>query len=179
MEEKLLEQAVLAGDCFWCVEAALGALRGVVKVEPGYAGGAAPNPSYEQVCTGETGHAEAVRIGFDPEIISFRELLEAFFAVHDPTTLNRQGADVGTQYRSAVFYLSDEQRRTAEEMIEELGSELPAPIVTEVAPLKQFCPAEDYHRDYYRRNPDQGYCRAVIAPKLAKFRRAFQDKIRG
>jgi peptide-methionine (S)-S-oxide reductase len=175
-----LETATLAGGCFWCLEAVFLELRGVEKVESGYAGGAVPDPSYEQVCTGDTGHAEVVQVTFDPAIISYRDLLEIFFTIHDPTTLNRQGADVGTQYRSAVVYHSAAQQETAEAVIAELEAEKvwDAPIVTQVVPLETFYPAEDYHRDYYRRNPGQGYCRAVIAPKVAKLRKIFFEKLK-
>jgi len=173
------EVATLAGGCFWCLEAVYGQLRGVERVESGYAGGHLPDPTYEQVCSGSTGHAEVVQITFDPDVVSYRELLEVFFTIHDPTTLNRQGADVGPQYRSAIFYHTPEQRATAEALIAELEEQQvwPNPIVTELAPLSQFYPAEDYHRDYYRRNPGQAYCRVVIAPKLAKFRSSFQEKL--
>jgi peptide-methionine (S)-S-oxide reductase len=155
-------------------------LRGVAEVVPGYAGGHVKNPTYEQVCTGTTGHAEAVQITFDPEVISYKELLQVFFTVHDPTTLNRQGADVGPQYRSAIFYHSAEQRSIAEEVIRELteAKVWDAPIVTEVTPFTEFYPAEEYHRDYFRRNPNAGYCRVVIAPKVAKFRKQYAEKLR-
>ncbi len=175
-----LEQATLAGGCFWCLEAVFLELRGVEKVESGYAGGTVPNPTYEQVCTGRTGHAEVVQVRFDPSVIGYRELLEIFFTIHDPTTLNRQGADVGTQYRSAVFVHDAAQRTTAEAVMAELVAEnvWDAPIVTQVVPLEAFYPAEEYHRDYYRRNPGQGYCRAVIAPKVAKLRKIFFEKLK-
>jgi peptide-methionine (S)-S-oxide reductase len=174
------EVATLAGGCFWCLEAAFAELKGVERVESGYTGGRTPNPSYEQVCSGTTGHAEVVQITFDPEVVSFRDLLHVFFTIHDPTTLNRQGADAGTQYRSAIFYHSPEQRAAAEQVMAELGAEevWDAPIVTELVPLERFYPAEEYHRDYYRRNPDQGYCRAVIAPKVAKVRKLYLDKLK-
>ncbi|MGE5529865.1 MAG: peptide-methionine (S)-S-oxide reductase MsrA [Patescibacteria group bacterium] len=167
--------ATLAGGCFWCLEAVFQGLRGVLRVVPGYAGGVTQNPTYEQVCTGRTGHAEAVRIDFDPNVITFRDLLEVFFAAHDPTTLNRQGADVGTQYRSAVFYHDDGQKAEAERVIADLGraGRLPGPVVTEVVPFTAFYPAEERHRDYYRLNPDSPYCRLVISPKLAKLRREY------
>ncbi len=175
-----LEQATLAGGCFWCLEAVFLELRGVEKVESGYAGGTVPNPTYEQVCTGRTGHAEVVQVTFDPSVIGYRDLLEIFFTLHDPTTLNRQGADVGTQYRSAVFVHDAAQRTTAEAVMAELVAEnvWDAPIVTQVVPLEAFYPAEEYHRDYYRRNPGQGYCRAVIAPKVAKLRKIFFEKLK-
>jgi peptide-methionine (S)-S-oxide reductase len=178
--EQTRETATLAGGCFWCVEAVFDELRGVERVEPGYAGGHTPNPTYQQVCTGTTGHAEVARITFDPREVSYRELLEVFFATHDPTTLNRQGADVGTQYRSAVFFHTPEQEATAREVIADLEAQgiWDAPVVTEVAPLAEFYPAEDYHRDYFRRNPAQPYCRAVVAPKVAKFRKQFLEKLK-
>jgi len=174
------EVATLAGGCFWCLEAAFQQLNGVEKVESGYAGGHVANPSYEQVCTGTTGHAEVLQITFDPAIISFDDLLHVFFTIHDPTTLNRQGGDVGTQYRSAIFYHGPEQKAVAERVIAELQAEgvWDDPIVTEVKPLEIFYPAEEYHRDYYRRNPNQGYCRAVIAPKVAKVRKLYLEKLK-
>lgn len=174
------ETATLGGGCFWCLEAIFNDLRGVKKVESGYSGGSAPNPSYQEVCTGTTGHAEVVHITFDPKIISFRELLEVFFTVHDPTTLNRQGADVGTQYRSVIFYHTPEQREVAKEVISELeGSQTwEAPIVTEVTPFTAFYKAEEYHQEYFSRNPDQLYCRAVIAPKVVKFRKEYFAKLK-
>jgi peptide-methionine (S)-S-oxide reductase len=174
------EVATLAGGCFWCLEAAFSELKGVERVESGYAGGSVANPSYEAVCTGRTGHAEVVQITFDPQVISFSDLLHVFFTIHDPTTLNQQGGDVGTQYRSAVFYHSPEQKAEVERVIAELNAEKvwDDPIVTEVKPLDRFYPAEEYHRDYYRRNPDQGYCRAVVAPKVAKVRKLYFDKLK-
>src|SRR5919201_6834150 len=174
------EMATLGGGCYWCLEAVFEQLRGVEKVESGYAGGRAANPTYKQVCTGTTGHAEVVQVTFDPAVLSYRELLEVFFATHDPTTLNRQGADVGTQYRSAVFYHSPEQKRVAEERIAELNAAgiWDRPIVTEVVPFAKFYRAEDYHQGYYRANPEQGYCLAVISPKLAKLRKRFATKLR-
>jgi len=174
------EIATLAGGCFWCLEAVFVDLRGVEKVVSGYAGGSLPNPSYQQVCSGTTGHAEVVQLTFDPQVVSFRELLEVFFTIHDPTTLNRQGADVGTQYRSAIFYQTPEQKAMAEQVIAELNAAKlwDRPIVTEVAPLKAFYPAEEYHQDYFARNPDQGYCRLVIAPKVAKFRQQYLEKLK-
>jgi peptide-methionine (S)-S-oxide reductase len=172
------ELATLGGGCFWCLEAVYLELQGVEKVASGYAGGSVHNPSYRQVTTGTTGHAEVVQLTFDPEQISFREILEVFFTIHDPTTLNRQGADVGTQYRSAIFYHDEEQRRTAEEIIAEFEAAAiwPDPIVTEVTPLDVFYEAEDYHQDYYRQNANQPYCRVVISPKVAKFRQKFAAK---
>lgn len=174
------EVATLAGGCFWCLEAAFQQLKGVEQVQSGYAGGHVPNPSYENVCTGTTGHAEVVQITFDPAVVSFDELLHVFFTIHDPTTLNRQGGDVGTQYRSAIFYHSPEQKATAERVMAELQAEKlwDDPIVTELEPLQTFYPAEEYHRDYFRRNPNQGYCRAVIAPKVAKVRKLYLDKLK-
>ena len=174
------EIATLAGGCFWCLEAVYLELRGVVGVQSGYAGGHVPNPSYQLVCTGTTGHAEVVQITFDPDEISYRDLLDVFFTIHDPTTLNRQGNDVGTQYRSAIFYHSAEQKAAADEAIAELSAEKvwDDPIVTEVLPLQEFYPAEEYHRDYFRLHPDQAYCRAVIAPKVAKARKAYFEKLK-
>ncbi len=180
MTDDRRETATLAGGCFWCLEAAFDLLKGVERVQSGYAGGSVANPTYEQVCTGRTGHAEVVQITFDPSVISFRDLLDVFFVIHDPTTLNRQGADVGTQYRSAIFCHSPEQEAAAERVIAELGAAKvwDDPIVTEVVPLKAFYPAEEYHRDYYRRNPNQGYCQAVIAPKVAKVRKQYFEKLK-
>ncbi|MFZ6027717.1 MAG: peptide-methionine (S)-S-oxide reductase MsrA [Chloroflexota bacterium] len=173
------ETVTLAGGCFWCLEAVYQRVQGVTRVVSGYAGGKISNPSYKLVCTGLTGHAEVVQITFDPEAIAFRELLEIFFTIHDPTTRNRQGADVGTQYRSAVFYHSLEQKATAEQAIAELETQRlwPNPIVTEIVPLDQFYPAEDYHQNYFNNNPSQGYCQAVVAPKVAKFRQKFASKL--
>ena len=175
------ESATLAGGCFWCLEAVYKELRGVRSVVSGYAGGDVPRPTYSQVCEGTTGHAEVVQVTFDPRQVSFRELLEVFFTIHDPTTLNRQGADVGTQYRSAVFYHTPAQRETAEQTIAELTAAhvWDAPIVTEVTPLTEFYAAEDYHQDYFEKNPFQPYCRAVVAPKVAKLRKHFLDKLKG
>lgn len=174
------EVATLAGGCFWCLEAVYLNVRGVEKVESGYAGGRVPNPSYELVCTGTSGHAEVVQVTYNAEQISFRELLEIFFTIHDPTTLNRQGADSGTQYRSAIFYHSAEQKAASEQMIRELetGTVFSEPIVTEVVPLTEFYPAEEYHRDYYTRNPGQGYCRAVVGPKVSKMRKQWAAKLK-
>jgi len=175
-----LETATLAAGCFWCVEAVLDDLNGVVDVVSGYAGGHTENPTYRQVCDGTTGHAEVAQITFDPSIISFKEILQVFFAVHDPTTMNRQGNDVGTQYRSAIFYHDDEQKRIAEEVIKEVTAEgvYDDPIVTEVVPFEKFWPAEDYHQEYFLNNPNQPYCQAVVAPKVAKFRKKFIDKLK-
>jgi peptide-methionine (S)-S-oxide reductase len=174
------ELATLGGGCFWCLEAVFELLCGVEKVESGYAGGRVPDPTYPLVCTGTTGHAEVVQVTFDPAILSFRELLEVFFAIHDPTTRNRQGADIGTQYRSVVFYHNPEQRQVAERLIAELNAAKvwDDPIVTELVPFESFYRAEDYHQGYFRTNPTQGYCRAVIAPKLAKFRQRFAAKLK-
>jgi peptide-methionine (S)-S-oxide reductase len=173
-----METATLAGGCFWCLEAVYDEMQGVASVESGYMGGRTPNPSYRDVCSGTTGHAEVVQLRFDPAIAPFRDLLEVFFAIHDPTTKDRQGNDVGTQYRSAIFYHSDEQRRAAEELIRELEAEKVwrAPIVTEVVPASEFYRAEDYHQDYFRNNPNQPYCAYVVAPKVGKFREKFAQK---
>ncbi|KPK75824.1 MAG: peptide methionine sulfoxide reductase [Gemmatimonas sp. SM23_52] len=180
MQTDRRETATLAGGCFWCLEAVFDELRGVEKIESGYSGGHLPDPSYEQVCTGTTGHAEAVQITFDPTVISFRELLEVFFTIHDPTTLNRQGPDLGTQYRSAIFYHTPEQKAIASQVIAEVERSgiWDDPIVTELTPLEAFYPAEEYHRDYFRQHPNQPYCQAVVAPKLAKFRSAYLAKLK-
>jgi peptide-methionine (S)-S-oxide reductase len=174
------EIATLAGGCFWCLEAVFKDLRGVDSVVSGYSGGKVTNPTYNQVCSGTTGHAEVVQVTFDPQTVTFREILEVFFTIHDPTTLNRQGADAGTQYRSAIFYHSPEQRETAEQVIAELTAEQlwRDPVVTEVTPLTEFYAAEEYHQDYFERNPYQPYCTAVVAPKVAKFRKKFLDKLK-
>ena len=174
------EVATLAGGCFWCLEAVFDDLQGVVQVESGYSGGTVPNPSYERVCSGTTGHAEVVQVTYDPSMISFREILHVFFTIHDPTTLNRQGADVGTQYRSAIFYHTPEQKEAAEQVIRELTTQQiwDAPIVTEVAPFRAFYTAEDYHQEYFRRNSNQPYCQVVVAPKVAKFRKQYQAKLK-
>lgn len=176
---RVLETATLAGGCFWCLEAVFLQLKGVHGVQSGYAGGRRPSPTYEQVCTGTTGHAEVVRVTFDPEVITFRDLLDVFFTIHDPTTLNRQGADSGTQYRSAVFFESPGQQSDVQRKIGDLVTEKTwdGPIVTEVAPLTEFWPAETYHDDYFARNPQNPYCAAVIAPKVAKARKYFFDKL--
>lgn len=175
------EMATLGGGCFWCLEAVFEQLKGVEKVVSGYAGGRLDNPTYRQVCDGTTGHAEVVQVTFDPAAVSYKQLLQIFFATHDPTTLNRQGADVGTQYRSAIFTHSPEQKATAEQVIAELTAEnlWPGPIVTEVVPLERFYKAEDYHQGYFRANPGQGYCQAVVAPKVGKFRKQFAGLLRG
>lgn len=172
--------ATLAGGCFWCLEAAFEQLAGVERVTSGYAGGQVANPSYEAVCGGDTGHAEVVQLQFDPAVISFRDLLGVFFAIHDPTTLNRQGHDVGTQYRSAVFFHDAEQERVAREVIAGLERDriFDDSIVTEVVPLERFWPAEAYHHQYFRRNPYQPYCMAVVAPKVAKVRKSFFDRLK-
>lgn len=175
-----LETAVFGGGCFWCLEAVFQRLPGVKSVESGYMGGRVEIPTYKQVCTGTTGHAEVVHVHFDPGQVSYRELLGVFFAIHDPTTLNRQGNDVGTQYRSAIFYNSEEQQREAEQAIAELTAayEFPAPIVTAVEPATTFFVAEDYHQNYFNENSEQPYCRFIIAPKLEKFRKAFAEKLK-
>ena len=174
------ETATLAGGCFWCLEAVYEQLRGVERVVSGYTGGTAVNPSYELVCSGATGHAEVVQVTFDPGTVSFGDLLDVFFTIHDPTTLNRQGNDVGPQYRSAIFHHTSAQKATAEAAIGKLAAEelWEAPIVTEVVPLAVFYPAEDYHQGYFRNNPGQGYCRAVVAPKVAKFRKVHFERLK-
>jgi peptide-methionine (S)-S-oxide reductase len=175
------ELATFGGGCFWCTEAVFSDLRGVDQVVSGYAGGQTRNPSYEQVCDGDTGHAEVIQVTFDPAVITFRDLLTIFFSVHDPTTLNRQGGDSGTQYRSIILAHSDGQRTTAEQVIGELAHDghWRNPIVTEVAPFTVFYPAEEYHQHYFERNPTAGYCRAVIAPKVSKFRKGYADRLKG
>jgi peptide-methionine (S)-S-oxide reductase len=175
-----IEVATLGGGCFWCLEAVFDQLKGVKQVESGYSGGTIPNPSYEQICTGTTGHAEVVQITFEPTVISFKEILEVFFSIHDPTTLNRQGADVGTQYRSAIFYHTPEQKATVEGMIKELeeAGRWGDAIVTEIKPFEVFYRAEDYHQEYYERNRGQAYCRVVIAPKLAKLKKEHIAQLR-
>ncbi len=179
-ENKNLEVATLAAGCFWCTEAAFSIIKGVEHIEPGYTGGMMHSPTYEQVSTGETGHAEAAQIYFDPKIISYKEILEIFFTIHDPTSCNRQGADVGTQYRSAIFYHNQEQEKTAKTLIEELNAEgiWSHPIVTEVVEIQHFYPAETYHKDYYKKHPKEPYCQAVITPKIAKLQARFIDKIK-
>jgi peptide-methionine (S)-S-oxide reductase len=175
-----LETATLAGGCFWCLEAVYEMLRGVEQVTSGYAGGHVPNPDYYQVCTGTTGHAEVVQVEFDPDEITYQDILDIFFTIHDPTTLNRQGPDTGTQYRSAIFYHSPEQKEIAESTIREVNEDGPwdDPLVTEVVPLDTFYPAEEYHQDYFRRNPNQGYCQIIIAPKVAKARSVFFERLK-
>jgi peptide-methionine (S)-S-oxide reductase len=174
------ERTTLAGGCFWCLEAVYDRMKGVESVESGYMGGQEASPSYDAVCTGQTGHAEVVQLTFDPKVLSYREILEVFFAVHDPTTLNRQGNDVGTQYRSAIFYHSPEQKAIAEDMIAALMKEqtFNRPIVTEIAPAGPFYVAEDYHQEYAARNPSQPYCVYVVNPKVAKFRKQFAEKLK-
>lgn len=175
-----LEIATLGAGCFWCVEAVFDDLKGVTDVISGYSGGRRENPTYQQVCSGATGHAEVIQIKFNPEEISFRDILRVFFTVHDPTTLNRQGGDVGTQYRSAIFYHSPEQKQIAHEVIEEITAEriYDNPIVTEVTEFAEFYPAEDYHQEYFANNPTQPYCAAVVAPKVRKFRDKFADRLK-
>jgi peptide-methionine (S)-S-oxide reductase len=175
-----LETATFGAGCFWCVEAVFQELEGVEKVVSGYAGGSAENPTYQQVCSGTTGHAEVAQITYDPEVISYQELLDVFWRTHDPTTLNRQGADVGPQYRSVIFYHNEEQKTLAEKSKQETdASDLwPNPIVTEIQPLPKFYPAEDYHQNYFRQNPYQPYCQMVISPKMSKFRKEFQNRLK-
>ena len=171
---------MVGGGCFWCTEAVFSEVDGVVSILPGYAGGSVPNPTYEQVCTGQTGHAEVVQVTFDPAKLAFADLLRIFFTTHDPTTKDRQGADVGTQYRSLVIAQNDAQRRTTESVIRELESEgvWRGRIVTQIVPPTPFYPAEEYHRQYFRRNPEKGYCQMVISPKLAKFRKMYASRLR-
>ena len=175
-----LAKATFAGGCFWCTEAVYAQIKGVQSVTSGYIGGKNPNPTYQQVCTGQTGHAEAVEIAYDPQQVPYEKLLEVFFSTHDPTTKNRQGADVGTQYRSGVFYHDDAQKQTAEEVIAKLDAArvFPNKIVTEVTPASTFYPAEKYHQDYFANNPWSGYCRVVVAPKVAKFRKTFAARLK-
>jgi peptide-methionine (S)-S-oxide reductase len=179
-DEAKLAKATFAGGCFWCTEAVYAELKGVKAVTSGYIGGSVPNPTYKDVCSGLTGHAEAIEIEYDPAVVPFEKLLEVFFATHDPTTLNRQGADVGTQYRSGVFYHDDEQKRIAEDVIAKLDAAkvFPGKIVTEVTKASVFYPAEDYHQDYFANNPFQPYCQAVAAPKVAKVRKVFKDLVK-
>jgi len=175
-----LQTATLAGGCFWCLEAVFDEIKGVQSVESGYSGGSTTNPTYRDVCSGMTGHAEVVQVKFDPEIVSYRDLLNVFFAIHDPTTLNRQGADMGTQYRSAIFYHDDMQKETAESLIKELNEQdiWNRSIITEVTPFEKFYMAEDYHQEYFANNPYQPYCIAVVAPKVVKFRKHFLDMLK-
>ena len=181
MNSSRTETATLGGGCFWCLEAVFEMVRGVHKVVSGYSGGHVRDPSYEQVCTGTTGHAEVVQVSFDPEVLPYEELIEMFFAFHDPTTLDRQGADVGPQYRSVVFYHSPEQEETARRVIAKLEAEgvWDRPIVTQVKPFAEFFPAEDYHQGYYRKNPDAAYCAVVISPKVARLRREYSSRLKG
>lgn len=174
------EVITIGGGCFWCIEAILEPLKGVESAVSGYSGGKVANPSYEAVCSGTTGHAEVVQVTFDPKVIPLHDLLQVFFTLHDPTTLNRQGADVGTQYRSVVFYRNDEQKSVTEQVIKEIAAAdiWNGKIVTEISPFKEFYPAEKYHQEYYATNPNQGYCRVVIAPKVAKLRKQFLDKLK-
>jgi len=174
------EVATLGGGCFWCLDGIFRDLKGVERVESGYAGGYTKNPSYREVCSGTTGHAEVVQVTFDPSIISYRDLLGVFFTIHDPTTLDRQGADVGTQYRSVILYHSEAQHRTADEVIADLSERgvWDNPIVTQIEPFEAFYPAEDYHQDYFAQNPDQPYCQIVIAPKVSKFRKTYLDRLK-
>ena len=180
LEGSNLELATLGGGCFWCLEAVYDQLRGVTDVVSGYSGGHVHEPTYERVCAGTTGHAEVVQLKFDPSVIAFEDILRVFFTIHDPTTLNRQGADVGTQYRSAIFYHTEEQKAVAEQLIASLNAEnlWNAPIVTEVTPYDRFYPAEEYHQEYFARNPHQGYCQFIIAPKVAKFRQKYLSRLR-
>ncbi len=177
---KNMQTATLAGGCFWCLEAVFDELRGVESVESGYAGGGTVNPTYREVCSGTTGHAEVVQVKFDENLLSYRDLLNVFFAIHDPTTLNRQGADTGTQYRSAIFYHNEEQKQIAGEAIKDLNSQQiwGKSIVTEITAFDKFYLAEDYHQEYYANNPDQPYCQAVVAPKVAKFRKHFLEMLK-
>ncbi len=170
------ESAIIGGGCFWCVEAQYKMLKGVNKVISGYAGGTVDNPTYKQVCNGDTGHAEVVEIQFDPAVISFKDIMDLFWLAHDPTTLNQQGADIGTQYRSTIMYLNEEQKKIAEASMVEAQKEQADKIVTEIVPLKKFYPAEDYHQDYFANNPNAGYCRVVVGPKVAKFRQKLAEK---
>lgn len=174
-----LEIATLGGGCFWCVEAVYQDLRGVHKVESGYSGGRSANPSYREVCSGLSGHAEVIQVTFDPVLVSYQDILRIFFTVHDPTTLNRQGNDTGTQYRSVIYYHSEAQKEMAEATIAEAQEAWDNPIVTEVSALEQFFKAEDYHQNYYKNNPNQGYCSFIIAPKVRKFREKFRDLLVG
>ena len=173
------EIAVLGGGCFWCTEAVYLEVKGVNKVESGYTGGPQPNPTYEQVCSGTTGHAEVVRLEFDPDVISYRDILEIFFTIHDPTTLNRQGNDVGTQYRSVIYYQSPEQEATARQVMAEMAHVWDAPIVTEISPAQPYFKAEDYHQNYFAQHPLQGYCAFVVEPKVTKFRKMHTARLKG
>jgi peptide-methionine (S)-S-oxide reductase len=177
-QQSTSETAILGGGCFWCLEAVYLEARGVTRVESGYMGGPGPNPTYEQVCSGTTGHAEVVRLEFDPNVISYRDILEIFFTIHDPTTPNRQGNDVGTQYRSVIFFTSPEQEATARKVMAEMAAVWDAPIVTEVLPAEAWYKAEDYHQNYFAQHPLQGYCAFVVAPKVAKFRKTFTERLK-
>lgn len=176
----ILEVATLGGGCFWCMEAVYNQLKGIKKIDSGYSGGSIINPTYGQVSTGQTGHAEVVQLLYDPTIISYNEILKIFFTTHDPTTLNRQGADQGTQYRSVIFYHNEEQKKIAEQIIKELNTEefFDSPIVTKVEPFEVFYPAEDYHKNYFQKHPEQPYCQIVISPKVTKLRKKFSDKLK-
>jgi peptide-methionine (S)-S-oxide reductase len=176
-----LESIILGGGCFWCLEAVYDQLNGVVDVVSGYSGGSIPEPNYQQVCTGKTGHAEVVQVTFDTGAISLREILEVFFSIHDPTTLNRQGADVGPQYRSVIFFRDEQQKSIASDLMREINDShnWSSPIVTQLVPVQAFYPAEDYHQNYFEKNPYQGYCRAMIAPKISKFQHTFEGKLKG
>ena len=178
MDERTVETAILGGGCFWCTEAVYLDVKGVTKVESGYMGGHTDHPTYEQVCSGTSGHAEVVRVEFDPAEISYRDILEIFFTIHDPTTLNRQGNDVGTQYRSVIFTTSPEQEATARQVMAEMAQVWDAPIVTEITPQQTWHRAEDYHQDYFRQHPLQGYCAFVVAPKVTKFRETFANRVK-
>jgi peptide-methionine (S)-S-oxide reductase len=180
VESNKIETATLGGGCFWCMEAVFDNLEGVTSVESGYSGGTVADPTYEQVCTGKTGHAEVVQITFDPQIVSYKDILRIFFTVHDPTTLNRQGSDVGTQYRSVIFYRDEKQKKTAEDVLIEFESEKiwDDPIVSELSPFSTFYKAEGYHQEYFANNPNQPYCGIVIAPKVAKFRKMYHDRLK-
>jgi len=175
-----IQQATLAGGCFWCIESAFNSVEGVVSAFSGYAGGQVPNPTYEQVCTGTTGHAEVVRVNFDADKISYRDILEIFFALHNPTQINRQGNDIGTQYRSEIFYHDEEQKREAEQIIDQIQLEeiWSNPVVTEITALNNYYQAEDYHQDYFSQNPQNQYCNMVVAPKLAKFKKKFASLLK-
>jgi peptide-methionine (S)-S-oxide reductase len=177
-QQTTTEVAILGGGCFWCLEAVYLEARGILKVESGYMGGQVDKPTYEQVCSGTTGHAEVVRLEFDPSVISYRDILEIFFTIHDPTTLNRQGNDVGTQYRSVIFTTSPEQEATARQVMGEMASVWDGPIVTQLLPLDTWFKAEDYHQNYFAQHPLQGYCAFVVAPKVAKFRKVFMDRVK-
>jgi peptide-methionine (S)-S-oxide reductase len=177
-EQAATEVAILGGGCFWCLEAVYLEVRGVTRVESGYMGGHTANPSYEQVCAGTTGHAEVVRLEFDPRLTSYRDLLEIFFTIHDPTTLDRQGNDVGTQYRSVIFTTSPDQEATARKVVAEMAGVWDAPIVTKIEPAQAWYKAEEYHQDYFNQHPLQGYCAFVVAPKVAKFRKVFTNRLK-